>query len=240
MTFESLTEYQRQFIGDINGTFEETYRSMLRARNKRKSNERSHTPLIWVEIDGHKEQEKEKTNSRIEVLENSSPPVVPLLDKSFSIPSTTVTSMIDKSEETKIEENGSKRSQSVQTNFESEKRNVGIQSPCRQRPWNRPKSFKKALKLKKPSVIQEKPIILYGWADNTSLQKKKTYNVKAPVLDVQPTALSAARRREEKIRTITSRKEKLNQEKIKTQVLIDSLTNFGQWQTEYQTEFNRF
>ena len=236
MTFDSRTEYQRQFIGDQNGTYQENYRSMLQDRNKRILHERSHTPLTWVELD--KQEEKSKSQ-----VVNKSQPDVPVLSNSFSMPSPEILNIIvnDSMEKEKEKENENdqvKRSQSVQTYFESGKRDVGIQSSCRHRPWSRPKSYRKPLKLKQPSVIQEKPIILYGWADKTSLQKKKTFNVKAPAFDVKPTALRAARRREEQFRTLTTRKEKLGQEKLKTQALIDSLTNFEQWQTEYQKEFN--
>lgn len=238
MTSDSRTEYQRQFIGNQNGSFQETYRSMVKDRNQRKCHERSHTPLTWLD----NTQEEKLPPSPIV---NKSQHNVPMLDESFAITETPelVNSSIgdDLKEKNKEKENDPqvKRShQSVQTHFEPVKRDIGIQSPCRQRPWSRPKSYRKPLKLKQPSVIQEKPIILYGWADKTSLQKKKTYNVKAPVYDVKPTALRAARRREEHVRTLKTRKEKLGQEKLKTQALIDSLTHFDKWQTEYQKEFS--
>ena len=235
MNTDSRTEYQRQFIGDQNGTFRDNYRSMLKERNMRKCHERSHTPLTWIE-----ENQKELSPLVVNKPQHS----VPILDESFAISETP--EIVNSSNDDSMEKNQEKENepqvkgshQSVQTHSDSGKRDVGVQSPCRQRPWSRPKSYRKPLKLKQPSVIQEKPIILYGWADNTSLQKKKTYNVKAPVYDVKATALRAARRREERVHTLTTRKEKLGQEKLKTQVLIDSLTNFDKWQTEYQKEFS--
>jgi len=245
----TLSEYKRQFVGDKDGTFRENYLNMVQMRNQRKSHEKSHTPIIWLDDDNDhddREDKKKRNNRKLclnknmevdtttkcciddENIQPQSPPVSTMK---------TSKSVLNGSEESFDKENIT-RSLSVQTCIETKTRDVGVQSPRHQRAWNKQSIVtRKPLKAKK-SVIQEKPFIsYYGWADKTSIQKKKTYNVKAPLSDVRLTALRAAKRREERISHMVTQKERLNQEKVQTQAVIDSLTNFDHWQTEYQIEF---
>lgn len=120
-----------------------------------------------------------------------------------------------------------------------EKVDVGVQSPSRENSWKscerRKISNKHGSKFK--HVFHEKPIIAYEWAANTSLQKKRTFNVKAPSSAVRQSALRAAKQRELQKHIRLDRKQRLSEEKCKNRALIDSLTNFNEWQTEYQKQF---
>ena len=233
----TISEYKRQFVGDKDGTFRENYLSMVQMRNQRKSYERSHTPIIWLDDIRDDDKEEKKRNNSMEIdttntkcinKENIQTPLpVPNIKTSQS-----VSNIADES----MDKENITRSQSVQTCIELKTRDVGVQSPRHQRAWN-----KQCIVTRNPlkaKVIQEKPFIsYYGWADKSSIQKKKTYNVKAPLGDVKMSALRAAKRRDEQIRHMVTKKEKLSQEKVKTQAVIDSLTDFDQWQTEYQIKF---
>lgn len=240
------SEYQQQFIGDSNGTFRENYRNMLRERSRRISIERSHTPFTWFDINQNVREDKHSSviiDDSIIVRSKSAVPIVEKYKSQSTSPMSTSSHSSD--DEESYKENMFQRSQSVQTNFDMEKHDIEVQTPVRHRPWLKPKpSVRKKSATKRPidkkSVfVHERPLIAYGRGDKSSLVNKKTYNVKAPLTSVKPTAFLAAKRRDEHLRKTTTKKERASQEKLKTQALIESLTGFEQWQTVYQKEFCR-
>jgi len=236
---EIKTEYQRCFKHDPSLT--QNYKELLCLRNKRKNFNHHHTPITWDSSDYEEENEtvciaekKSKINSIHDIDQNV------VITRSLSrsrIPSTPLKEI---STQTKV----------IST------RNIGTQSPSKSirktrlskdksdftfKPIKRkialPKKSTPKIKKSRSCLIQKAPIIAYGWADNTSIQEKKTFNVRAPATQVRSTALQAEKIRELRKKTKLTKKERLAQEKLKREAVIDSLTNFNQWQTEYQKQF---
>ena len=241
------SEYQQQFIGDKDGTVRENYRTMLRERSRRISIERSHTPFTWMDMNQNSKEDKRTTSILLDdsIIARSQSAVPDVGKYKSQSTSPMSTSSQSSSDEESYKENMFQRSQSVQTNFDTEKRDIEVQTPGRDRPWLKPKFTgrkKSATKRpidKKSGFVHERPLIAYGRGDKSSLVNKKTYNVKAPLTSVKPSAFLAAKRREEQLRKTTTKKERVSQEKLKTQSLIESLTGFEHWQTVYQKEFCR-
>ncbi|XP_057300628.1 centriole, cilia and spindle-associated protein-like [Hydractinia symbiolongicarpus] len=208
------SEYQRTYTAFKDGSANKNYKELLQDRKKRKSNELRHTPLIWLDSDSSDEEPAVKTPKR----------------------NTGVKEKTKKKEPEHVGPTSPCSNKSVQTDGIICKKDVGVQSPCRHSMRKVSKRSKDKLKMK-TLIRHEKPIIAYGWADMTSIQKKRTFNVKAPHDDVRQSALTAAKIREKNIKTKLTKKERLLKEKLKKKVLVDSLTDFDQWQTEYQKQF---
>lgn len=214
------SEYRQKYCESNEDSRKENYKEMLRFRNKRKSYELRHTPIIWLDQEGNVNDDYESEDSDENVVKEKLESPLPI-KKQTPVPL--------------------HQCKGVQVNGLIEKVDVGVQSPSRtnlnMKPSEKKSSRNSARSRLKPCVSHEKPIIAYGWADNTSLQKKRTFNVKAPTTAVRQSALRAAKQREIQKHIRLDRKQRLSEEKLKNQALIDSLTNFTGWQTEYQRQF---
>lgn len=76
------SEYRQKYCDDFDGSGKENYKEMLNFRNKRKSCELRHTPLIWLDQEGNINDEslsdneidiKQNLNSTMIVEEQSIP-----------------------------------------------------------------------------------------------------------------------------------------------------------------------
>lgn len=253
------SEYQRKFQHDPASATH--YKEMLKLRQQRRSINHYHTPITWPEnlyenSDKENKDSKTKTN---EIVERNSEKQSTPIEKSIRSTSYLVKSPL---KDTYTQTNGllEKRDIGVQSPSKIiEKRSIGIQSP-EQSERRRSKRLylanlkntsvedtkvkkRKLIKMprtskaSKSTVVQKAPIIAYGWADKSSIEKKKTYNVRAPSSQVKKTALQAANMRELNKKSKKDRKKRLEEEKLKREALINSVTNFNQWQTEYQKQF---
>lgn len=207
------SEYQRRFAADYGNLEKENYKDMVEFRRRKKSYEFRHTPLSWLD------ENADVSSDENTILENKTNIINTTSDIDNSIVSLST-------------------SKSVQTTPASvTRKDVASQSPerCTRKS---PRVLKKILK---NSVINhEKPIISYGWADKTSNWKKRTFNVKAPSAEVRQSALRAAKQRDNNLKKRLTKKERLQNEKLKKEALLDSLTNFNEWQTEYQKQFCKY
>ena len=253
------SEYQRKFQHDP--TSATHYKEMLKLRRQRRSINHYHTPITWPEnLHEHSDKENESSKTkRNEIIEGNGGKQSTPIEKSVRS-----TSCILKSpfKDNYTQTNGlvDKRDIGVQSPSKIiEKRSIGIQSPdrserrrskrlylanCKNMSDENTKVKKRKLikmpstsKSSKSTVIQKAPIIAYGWADKSSIEKKKTYNVRAPSSQVKKTALQAANMREVNKKSKKDRKKRLEEEKLEREALINSITNFNQWQTEYQKQF---
>ena len=210
------SEYQRQFLKDTDGTAKENYQAMLTFRRNRKSYEFRHTPIIWLDQNVVAEQEEAERNEKIKICH-----------KERKARCKSLKTLDDKSPT----KDKSVQVQPIQSD-------VAVQTPTKLRRSKRKSSpLKNSPKKKIPFTKHSAPIIAYGWADTSSMQSKRTFNVKAPCGEVRQSALSAAKQREKQKKLQQSKKERMIAEKLKKQAVVDSLTNFQQWQTEYQRQF---
>ena len=217
------TEYQLHFGGDDDKVSKENYLSRLNFRKNRISHEKRHTPLIWFDLEDNIE-----ANKTITEINNNETEVISSVNDNLTKTSEDVPVNINKCADVKNEE--------VNTDIIMT-RDIGTQSPSKLKVTIANKKVLKPVN-RKIQIAHDKPIIAYGWADRTSLQAKKTFNVKAPKTEVRSSALRAANQRDVLRKKRLSGREKLRKEKLKQQEVIDALTNFSQWETEYKHQFS--
>lgn len=216
------TEYQLHYGTDKEEDENENYLTRLSFRKDRMSSERRHTPLIWIDL-----EEYHKEKKQVDVLLNADPD--PKLESSIKETEHIAVSVERENDTVFIEKK-------VVKEIPSAEKEQPLETMCILKKEKK-KSVLKPLN-KKIMIEHDKPIIAYGWADKTSLDAKKTFNIKAPKTEVRMSALRAATQRDLQRRKRLTSKEKIQKEKSKHQEIIDHLTNFNQWETEYKRQFD--
>ena len=227
MAFQS--EYQQQYVRGKDGIAEAAYTDRLRFRKTRKTCEMRHTPIVWLDnSDIYTTMDSKSLVEKQDVSFDKSPVdsfkiITPILDDEKITLKTVGTQTPIKTPHRR-----SKRKSVALDNLDLN------ESSSKQK-----KSLKQKKKSKAVISNHKKPIIQYGWNDQSSIVAKKTFNINAPSSEVKQSALSFAKIRETRRKLQLTREEKIEREKKKNQVLIDSLTQFDHWQTEYQRQYNK-
>jgi len=221
------TEYQLHYGASKEEDEKENYSTRLSFRKDRMLSEKRHTPLIWIDL-----EDDSVANKIVDIdIHND----VTITDESpiEALDNVVVVSVDDK---TSANDNKKIVEEIVpQQIYSTEDTVTKLQIKCKSKDDKRKAVLKP---VNRKSVIEhDKPIIAYGWADNTSLHAKKTFNIKAPKTEVRISALRAATHRDVQRKKRLTIKEKIEKEKLKQQDIIDTLTNFNQWETEYKRQF---
>ena len=218
------TEYRLHFGSDKHQVSKENYLNRLSFRKDRSSHEQRHTPLIWVEEDN--------TLTMDTSIEKPHEPATEVLTVTGGdVTHDVVTDQDTVVVETPLEvSNNDKENEVVPIKDEGKPPTNGKKKMDKRRVL-------KSVNRKKP-LEHTKPIIAYGWADKDSIQAKRTFNVLAPKAEVRNSALRAANLRDVAKKARVSSREKLRKEKERQQEVIDALTDFSQWETEYRRQFS--
>ena len=217
------SEYCRKFVAD-NQEMKENYNLLLNFRKKRKSHEFRHTSIAWDDSDDDEDDDKIKQKKlKVEPKKGSKSKI-----GQDSVIKDTVTDL-DKDATFEVSDNDGKEIN------KAVKKKVALDVPTRKS--KRKSSSPRKDKRKPMSLSSRAPLLAYGWADKNSIAAKRTFNMLAPADQVFDSALTAAKQRDARRKSRQTLKEKLEQEQLKRQTLIEELTNFDMWQTEYKKSF---